>query len=860
MRRLFARFSVIIFVSLILTACQSNEGVKPLDVAKGFFTGPLPQGLPVFIEINEPFWAHDPDADESENEKSLSLFSVALPEDGEVVRQNDESESDEIVSQDGETVRKPIPIFTTSSDYVTSLNTIDDNAARTEISILVNKGNVYKVDHLNGSIRLINHFVDKICEIIPVEIIETTSTNSNSDVTHTILHDELIYVVTVDGAVTESDCANPSNKLKRFYELPLNYQFNADEDDETKTNELKPPVSESLARAKLVFGWVDDEVTVANDDQRLSYGYLGYSIAENKLRFFDDKRAEVWCQPRKLQTFVVEDIGQDEYSPNYLFKLTELEQQQYMLQLGLDVFVFDSTSELFLKPPNKSYCEAVSLSETETAPESEIKSPSDIEIENILTDRIFKTEITLAGTSKTSETVQAVTVLSDDDELVFVDGSKIFRYNYEPSSSPVTTRNFMVKKQNPVSIDQVEYRSTYPFSQFDLTGCDDIENVFECSAAHDLESNAWQFFSECEADKGCSFTNENSDFCFTAEELESDPTAGSLCTATDYRHLDELNNVNNDAEFRGFMQYDSAYIHSLDYILHDNSLFITARMSEKEILLRYFYNVDLSEAKSDRETILFGERLEHFGFDVYLNNNNLFATVLWKRQHRENECYKNYQQVECLLGSDEEGVSNECTGRDLADGACFNGFQEYESVALFCTEAEIANGTCTDNEIMNTNNLTVNQADESGKWLRMLDVGAIDDNKNVMYLLSDVKTSVIDEGVLTDPYLHSVDNADGSPSASNILGQINGKVESVVSGWISNDNQARLDVITEEVELSKVVALNTVQSVANIHYITDPKLDNGASPSDPDDGINKQLINVGGLKFIRSITRINDEE
>jgi len=822
MRSVLAQLSVIISVSLLLTACPSNEGAKAVSDPVDFFVGALPQGLPVFLEINEPYWAHDPtDTDEG----SLSLYSIALPVEGE-----------------GAT--EPVSIFSVSSDQVTSLNTVPDenDQARTEISILVNEGNVYKVDHQkgddnSGSIRLLNHFVNKVCEIIPVDVVQTTSIGN--DVTHTVLHSEqIIYVVTVEGAVTDQDCTDTSN-FKRFYELPLNFQINANDDDESKVNVLKPPVSESLARGELMFGWVDDEVTTDDDDQRLTYGYLGYSATEKKLRFYDEDRVERWCQPRGLQVFDIEEVSPGEYSPEYLFQLTELEQQQYQLQLGLDVFVFDSTTEIFSKPSNVSYCEFGDVSGD--------KSPSDIIIEGILTDRIFKTDITIAVNTDTAETIKSVVASSDADEVVIVDGLRVFRYNYlESYIAPVTSRTFNVKQQIPVSIDKVASQSTaYSFSQFDLKRCTTHSNASECSEAHDVEANDWQFITGCDADKGCSLVVNASDFCATAEELLANPNAGTLCNVLDYRHLDELNNPSNDAEFRGFMQYAPDFINSLDLILHDNSLFITARMTEKEILLRYFYNVDLSGVKPDREIVLFGERKNHFGFDVYINENNLFATVLWEAQTRENECYKSYQRVDCDLGNANKGSVDVCSAADLDDGECFHGFQEYESAALFCSAIELNNGDCNDDTLLATDNLVVNGADESAKWLRMLDLESGGSINNVMYLLTDDTASVLDEGVLTSPILYAVDNSDGEPSIDNMLGQLNGKVEAVRSGWVSNDNLARFDVITEEVELLDQV-VPEVNSVSNIYMITDPKLPNS---------INKQLINVGEMKFLRPVTQ-----
>jgi hypothetical protein len=841
MRSVLAQLSVIVSVILLLAAC-AEEGAKAVSDPEVLLKSPLPQGLPVFLEINEPYWAHDPS--DTEDEYSLSLYSIDLPENGEAP--ND-----------------PVVIFSTSSDQVTSLNTVFDenDQARTEISILVSEGNVYRVDHQkgadnSGSIRFLNHFINKVCEIIPVDVVTPEDIGNDVHQTNVLHSDEIIYVVTVEGAITKADCSDPS-KFKRYYELPLNFQFNADDDDESKINVLKPPVSESLARGKLIFGWVDDEfTTLSTEDQRLTYGYLGYSSTEHKLRFYDETRTEYWCQPRALQTFDVEEIAPGEYSPEYLFELKELEQQQYQLQMGLDVFVFDSTTEIFSKPNNVSYCEFGNL--------SGVKSASDIAIEDILTDRIFKMDIVLAGTKNTSETVKSVFALSDDNEVVIVDDSKIYRYTYyvapvPPPAPIIGARTFNVIKQAPISIDKMSSQiGAYPFSQFDLQQCADTSNVVECNDAHDLEANNWQFITGCEAGKGCSLSVDTADFCDTAEELVSDPNAGSLCTVLDYRHLEELNDASNDAEFRGFMQYDHDYIRSLGYILHSNSLFITARMNEKEILLRYFYNKDFTEVKVNRETVLFGERKHHFGFDVYINDDNLFATVLWETQKRENECYKNYQQVECDLGNSEIGTDSKCTKEDLDKGDCFLGFQEYESTTLFCSALEVENGDCNDDAIM-TKDIVVNADDKSAKWLRMLDVSSSASTESIMYLLLDDKNTEVDEGVLTSPMLYTAENSDDAPVAGNIindtvLGQLNGKVESVRSGWVANNSLAQFDVISEEVELLEDV-VEVINSVSSVYMVTDPKLFSVGS-----DGLNRQVVNAGEVEFPRLITQFDTPE
>jgi hypothetical protein len=203
--------------------------------------------------------------------------------------------------------------------------------------------------------------------------------------------------------------------------------------------------------------------------------------------------------------------------------------------------------------------------------------------------------------------------------------------------------------------------------------------------------------------------------------------------------------------------------------------------------------------------------------------------------------------VECDLGNVEAGSAFVCSEKDLKDGNCFNGFQEYESTALFCSALDVNNGDCNDDTIIATNNIVVNAVDESAKWLSMLDLSSSASSTHIMYLLTDDKSTEVDEGVLTNPMLNVFDNSIEGLDADNLLGQLNGNVEAVQSGWVSNDEVARFDVINQEVKLIDQVLNN----VSNIYMVTDPKLDNVN-----DDSLNKQVINVGEVNFPRLITQL----
>jgi len=779
MRRLFAQFVVIIFTCSILAGCPSREGAIPVEDPEAFFPERLSLGLPVFADIVKPIYG-DTIIDTTDRTSLLSY------------------DPDQAVLEGS----NPGIIFSSKSEMFLSLNTEDDDLGRSEVSVivgdvfvgdlgsLVNDDSVYKVDHTTGEIRLLNHFVHQVCEVIPAEIVQTVSTNAGSSVRHTVLHGDWVYVLTVEG----NDCFDTTG-IKRFYRLPLNYQFNSDETDETTTNELTI-VSESLARAQLIFGWVDDDVTADPNDARLSYGFLGFGLAEQSLRFFDADRKEVWSQSRVLQTFPVIGMeGGRKQSPEYLAALTELDQYQYMIQLGLDVFVFDSTSEIFAK----------SFDETDT----------------ILTNRTFKMEA--VRTESGIETVQEVKAISDSSDVVFVNANKIYRYDYASSvASPFSTRIFSVKSQLAPDVES-EHESARFFSQFDLSECADGSEGDECRAAHNPELDSWQFITDCTEVLGCRFDEDTTDYCATSAELLVNPDAGELCTAADYRHLGELNDPADDADFRGFMQYAENYIRDLDFLLERGSLFITARMKEKDVLLRYFYNIDLTEPKPDRESVIFGARVSHFGLEAYISENNLFATSLWPKNIRSNECYKNHQQVTCNLGELEENdPSTSCSGKDLLEGLCFNEFIEYESLALFCSVAQVDAGECTDDQLISTNSLSVEGLTEDAKWLPLRDLASPSPEVASMYLLIGEDADVIDEGVLISPQLLPVNDVLGTIIPNESLGTLElKKVESVVDGWIADATFGRFDVIADDVIQQGGGGI--ARSLASVYFLSDPK-------------------------------------
>jgi len=806
MKKLTVQLMVIVSALLILAGCTGREGSEEVEDPAVEPPTTIPEGQPVPVVVDEPFLGQTAAG-------NVALFSFTEPD---TIDDNPENDDDpEIVN-----------IIDAEDDIVVLLNTLDDIAGAPDVSIVVAQDTVYKIDHTTNERQLINHFSNKVCEVIPVEIATESGTN------FTVLHDELIYVVTVGGDDSTENCHATNNK-KRYYELPFNYLFDSSQRDDTTTSDLVA-VTEALARSQLLFGWVTDPND--EDNQILSYGYLGYGLAEQELNLYDQDRALQWSQSRELQIFPVEEIDGGVFSSEFLFKLTELERQQYMLQLGLDVFVFDSGSELLSK----------GVDETET----------------ILTDRTFKIAPTVIdfGSSEL-EFAQAVTALFDDDDLLLIDDFKVFNYKYTAALPDSDPDGFVVKQKHQSINDTQAYRSVRSFSQFDYRLCendtDPDANLETCQTAHDLISGTWQFIDTCESSLGCVIDNTVADNCETAAEKLISQSDEVLCGPYNYLHLSELNQLGNDAEFRGFMQYGAAgYIQDLDLILNENSLFITARMYEKEVFLRYSYLAELSEPKANREVVLFGDRFPSYGLDAYIEDNNLFMTMLTPKATRHNECYKNYQIVTCDLGNQENGSQKDCTGKDLEEKLCFDTFTEYESLALFCSADNINAGNCTDNQLFPSNTLSVEADDKDAKWLRLDDIST-DDGKPLMYLLLGNAFESIDEGTLLNPELFkTTDNSDVLEGTSS--GRVKGKVESTIGGFITSsgidgqkDILGKFDVISEEIKQEGGASISAQQSVVAKYFHIDT-LNSENNVSSDDMGV----IKVGEIEMSRVNTQL----
>lgn len=765
MKKLLIHLGLLSAVIILLNGCTSG-GSLPDEEEPDLSFDPLPVGLPVYAEVVEPYIARiNPDDFDPEGKTEEELELEKTSEDPLAFFSYKPQETASGASSQPE-------ILAADSQIIVALNTESDTQGEAEFTLVESSDNVYLVNHANNQIRLLSHFINEVCEIIPAERVE----KSEDQLTFSVLHDELVYVMTAENDPAGDSCT--SDTQKRYYALPLDHQLDAskDEDGEIESLDL---VTEAVARSKLIFGWMPDPDNVGQ--QRLEYAFLGFDGYNQMLTLFDENKEQVWTQARRLQEFDVVEITPKQYSDKYQFHVQALENYQYLIQLGLDVFVVDSGRDLMSKTFNQT--------------------------DTILADKTLTlSEQTIVVNSANKTYRQPATAHFDNDDLLVIDGAKIYQFDYlaqaalvNPSSVP------LVKAQNPLMFDNKDYRSKRTFSQFDLRDCD--QGDVACADAHDVEAQMWQFFTACEPEFGCNPPDNSADNCQTLEEQNQTGSSQELCTVSDYRHIAELNDESNDAELKAFMQYHDDYVRQTDFILQDDRLLVTAKMQQKDVFLAYYFDVGFEAAKSLREQVFFGKRAALTGMEAYLVNDNLFLTALQKGAVRSNECYKNYQRVSCDPSEvEEEGANNTCTGLDLELGTCVNSFREYESKAFFCTELQLDDQSCSDANLTQLDELAIEDASEDGKWLPVYDYAS---STQLMYLLIGnhtlaLKNFNLDEGKLYLPSLFEVDMTTGQKGA--MLTSLDGTVESVVGGWLikepallSSEVFGRINLISEEV-------------------------------------------------------------
>lgn len=754
MNKLLVHLVLVVSSVILISGCTSGGSEIAEEEVDAFF-GPLPSGLPVFVDIVEPYLGTS-----SSNQDEIALFSYAPQETAAGLATETE-------------------VFSTDSNIAVSLNTQADSAGQSEFTLLVKNDSIYVVNHSSNEIRLLNHFTTQVCEILPIEKVTESIVGEepNKERHLTTLHDEKVYIVTADDGGTVGACDVDSKK--RYYELPLDHQLEASVADGGVSNIINL-VSEALARSKIIFGWIPDPDNSGKDI--IEYAYLGYDSESKSLSLFDKDQTLIWKQERVLQEFDRVDLGQGKISSKYVFDIRQLDIKNlfYLIQLGLDVFVVDSGLDLLSKQQS--------------------------EVGNILADKVVSL---VAGRSSELDYAVPAFSLVDDDDLIIVDNNKIYNVPFQANAvvrdPTITTKVFY---QNPISIDNKLHLKTPPFSQFDLKICDDDD--IACEEAHDVEAQTWQFFTPCEEQYGCSIVNEVNDFCETEEEWLQTQSNRTRCTPSDYRHIAELNKVENDASLLSYMQYAEKYIRQKNFILNKDQLFVTARMNQKDIILAYNFKRDFSQPKLLREHVYLGGRASLFGMEPWILNNNLYLTALQESAIKFNECYKNGQQVSCQLDDLGKGSSTVCTGKDLAEGLCVNKFTEYESKAFFCSEAQLNDFSCSDDNLNQLDDLAIETDEEDAKWLALYDYPKA---SYEMYLLAGqhqlaVDNNQLDEGRLFSPSLYSIDQATGQKETPETpVTSLEGLVERVVGGWISKEPESgvsevygHIDVVSEEIK------------------------------------------------------------
>lgn len=757
---------ILISVFMLLLGCAEKASVESVDERD-----PLPDRTtppaPVFTQVDEPFYA-------SENGEAgpleLSSFDPNQPADDiGMVQQSDVELIEELHLETG------------------------------RVSVAVNRDIVFRIDHESNEIRGLSSFTAPICEILTAETVSTTETAT--ELRHHVLNQPWVYVVTTSGD-TFAECDN-ANTVKQYQKLPLNYLFNARDVDDDLTNEITT-VNEAEARAQLVFGWVDDPDVPGTDEKVLDYGYLGYSLYDEKLYFFDSEKEIRWTQDRSVERFDSVSLDNGGKSPTYLSEIWKLNHTHYLLQLGTDIFVVDATEDLF-----------------------GLDFPS---VPQVFSDRI------LSITAETIENpiavgadlrrVDPVEFVSNETDILLFDDGKIFHLEYDQGPQPNTVKDHLVIYPN-ITLDDMRETEHKPFSQFNLKACSiltDASERAECESANNADAftnPGWQFITDCEASLGCDFDMPVNEACVLV------PTGADgeiLCSASEYAHLDELDEPANDADFRGFMQYEAAYMRDRAFFLYDDSVFITAKMSERDILLRYFYNVDLSEPKNVREQLLIGatENSLHQNIKIIESEDQFYiSSLVPKNQKRFNECYKNAERVACDLGNSENGNNSSCTGKDLAEGLCVDFFEEYASMAYLCSLQQLNDGDCSDNNLAGPTSISViDETLYNARWIKLKDLPnqVNEQPPEKMYIFRGSKDDVEDEGVLVDASLFQFNTTDSTIEEGSSVARVD-RVEDVLNtSFIQDVSLARLDLVSAD-------PLNTVTGKASvgIFYLQNPE-------------------------------------
>jgi hypothetical protein len=688
-----------------------------------------------------------------------------------------------------ETVAGSNPTLIAESDdgVALSINVNVDDESRDDYMLYSQQDTVGLLDLNNNVIRRLHSFTGNVCEISPAYRYVTELNSANQTETWHKVNEPFVFVETVESGIGSSAC-NSKSAFRRYFKLAINYDAFADnfsvcQDElngmstaaDCKTR-LLPTVSQAEAKAQLIKAWIDDPDSADPADKKLIYGYAGWGQDDQTLKVLDSDRAVVWEQDRTLESFDSVIVDGAEQTSEYLAQLSELEDNFYILQLGRDHFLFDA-SELL----------------------------ESITGDGVLTDRVYLAEARVDGNGDSS--VVNSQFAFDEDELVVFDAGKFFRTNYKTGYSAPTSVLTYVMAPSLGDLTKAS-RNNNLFSQFEQGDCAFAADETECDSANDLADPAWQFVTPCTTLLGCALPVDNTDYCVLPSEATVSTTEDERCTASRFEDLNELDDPANDLAFLGFVKYSNDYIRSLSFDFYNEQLLVVVRLLEKDALLVYDIRQPLTAPKSQREKLILGERLNQAVMSSIQLNSGVFMTTLVKGSEVSNRCYRGLQEASCNLTELAlEGSGAVCTGLDLQLGNCRTSKFNYESRALFCTDAQISSGQCTDDNQVNplTADRQIESAAQDAKWLQVLKPSSTGIERSIYALISDNsapnsvapgESAVKDEGVLINPELYSVTLP--GVTLGQRLAQMNGELESVFEAAVVRGGEASLSVVAQD--------------------------------------------------------------
>lgn len=644
-------------------------------------------------------------------------------------------------------------VFDLSLGRYLYLDTHRDNLHSPEYLVHASNNSVRLIDLRNNEARGLSSFTGVVCDLMPSKMFTVESVSANEEKWHE-LDEMFVYVEVIADGSSVSDCLD-SSLFRRYFKVPLNYDLAAT-DFEVCDNETNGGSSAEDCKTRQLFDVYQAEATrsvikafILDED----------SLTPNARKLVygyigwgeEERKLKFWNDENELvwelglSLDAFDVIETMDNGREYLVSLSELEDQYYMMQLGRELFLF-SGRDLFEKSPAE-----------------------------VFSDAIYSL-VARVGDGDT-ELVRHVKYTNDDDELVLYDDGKFFIKNYKASfSTPVSDITYSFNE----SIEKAssEYHDGFKFSQFDLSDCAYSADEDACTAANDFESDSWSLMSSCDLVLGCAQPSPSYD----------DPV--------------------NDVSLIGFVSFYDDFMRDIEFQLYRDHLLINAKLIERDALVWYDYNQPLTAPKLLRESRLFGERQVQSFSKPVVHDGGIYITSLFRDSFVGNRCYRGYGEVDCNLNSSQTGGNGECTGADLSQGLCRLGKYNFESRALYCSDAQVDAGECQDDNQITSNDRQFEQANQDAKWLPTLNIdtaGGMQKSVRVMIStdqqissVSPQQSYVKDEGVLGNPTVYEVQDNSGAPILGGIVDGFEGEVESIENLFLLRDGRGRLEVNSAE--------------------------------------------------------------